>query len=78
MPQILVRGLGRKTVQRLKQRARLGGRSLQHEVRSILEHAATTLTPEEARRLSEEWRRRFAGRPLSDSTKLIREARDSR
>ncbi len=49
MPQILVRGLGRKTVQRLKQRARMGGRSLQPEVRSILEQAATTLTPEEAR-----------------------------
>lgn len=78
MPQILVRGLERKTVQRLKQRARVGGRSLQQEVKSILEQAATTLTPEEARRLSEEWRRRFAGRSFSDSTTLIREDRDSR
>lgn len=41
---ILVRGLDRKTVHRLEQGARLSGRSLQQEVKEILERAARTLT----------------------------------
>jgi hypothetical protein len=43
-----------------------------------LERAATTLTMDEARRLSERWHRRLAGRSFSDSTELIREDRDRR
>lgn len=78
MPQILVRGLAKTTVQRLKERARLSRRSLQQEVKSILERAATTLTTEEARKLSAQWHRRFLGRRFSDSAELIREDRDSR
>ncbi len=78
MPEILVRGLDQKTVKRLKQRAKISGRSLQQEVRDILERAATTLTMEEARRLSEMWHRRLAGRSFSDSAELIREDRDTR
>jgi antitoxin FitA len=78
MPEILVRGLGQKTVKRLKERARISGRSLQQEVKDILERAATTLTMDEARRLSERWHRRLAGRSFSDSTELIREDRDRR
>jgi plasmid stability protein len=78
MPEILVRGLDRQTVERLKERARISGRSLQQEVKDILERAASTLTMEEARRLSETWHRRLAGRSFSDSTALIREDRDSR
>jgi plasmid stability protein len=78
MPEILVRGLGQKTVRRLKERARISGRSLQQEVKDILERAATTLTMDEARRLSERWHRRLAGRSFSDSTELIREDRDRR
>ena len=41
MPEILVRGLDQKTVKRLKERARISGRSLQQEVKDILERAAT-------------------------------------
>ena len=78
MPQLLVRGLAQKTVKRLKARARISGRSLQQEVKDILDRAATTLTMEEARRLSETWHRCLAGRSFSDSTELIREDRDSR
>lgn len=78
MPEILVRGLDQKTVKRLKDRARLSGRSLQQEVKDILERAATTLTTEEARRLSGAWQRRLAGRTHSDSAALVREDRDSR
>jgi plasmid stability protein len=78
MGSILVRGLDEKTIERLKERARLNGRSLQEEVKTLLEHAAETLSMREARRLSERWNRRLDGRSLSDSTELIREDRDSR
>ena len=78
MPEILVRDLNQKTVKRLKERAKVSGRSLQQEVKDILERAATALTMEEARRLSETWHRRLAGRSSSDSAELIREDRDSR
>jgi len=78
MPGILVRGLDQKTVERLKQKARARGRSLQQEVKDILERAATSFTLEETRRLSERWHRRLAGRPFSDSAVLVREDRDAR
>ena len=78
MGAILVRGLDQKTVERLKERARLNGRSLQREAKALLERAAETLTMREARRVSEGWRRRLTGRSFSDSPRLIREDRDSR
>jgi plasmid stability protein len=78
MPEILVRGLDQKTVKRLKARARIGGRSLQQEVKAILERAATALTMAEARRLSSAWQRRLGGRTFSDSAALIREDRNCR
>jgi antitoxin FitA len=78
MLEILVRGLDQMTVRRLKERARISGRSLQQEVKDILERAATALTMDEARRLSETWHRRLAGRWFSDSTELIREGRNAR
>jgi hypothetical protein len=40
---ILVRGLNQKTIERLKERARLTGRSLQLEAKALLERAAETL-----------------------------------
>ena len=75
---IVVRGLGQKTIERLKERVRLNGRSLQQEVKALLERAAETLTMREARQLSERWRHRLGGRSMSDSAQLIREDRDSR
>ena len=78
MGSILVRGLDPKTIERLKERARLNGRSLQQEVKALLELAAGTLTMREAGRLSEQWRRRLRGWSFSDSARLIREDRDSR
>jgi len=73
-----VRGLSQKTIERLKERARRHGRSLQQEVRELLERAAETLTMREARRLSDTWRRHLGGRSFSDSARLIRDDRDSR
>jgi plasmid stability protein len=78
MGSILVRGLSQKTIERLKERARLNRRSLQQEAKALLEHAAETLTMREARRVSEGWRRRLDGRSFSDSAQMIREDRDSR
>jgi plasmid stability protein len=75
---LVVRGLDQKTIERLKERARLNGRSLQQEVKALLKHAAETLTIPEARWLSERWRHRLRGRSMSDSAQLIREDRDSR
>jgi hypothetical protein len=54
------------------------GRTLQQEVKALLERAAETFTMREARRLSERWRHRLGGRSMSDSAQLIREDRDSR
>ena len=78
MGSILVRGLDQKTIERLKERARLNGRSLQHEIKEILERTAGTPTMREARRLSERWKHRLSRRSFSDSARLIREDRDSR
>ena len=78
MGSILVRGLDPKTIERLTERARLNGRSLQQEVKALLERVANTLTMSEARQLSERWRHRLGGRSLTDSAQLIREDRDSR
>jgi plasmid stability protein len=75
---IVVRGLDQKTIERLKERARLNGRSLHQEVKTLLERAANALPMREARWVSEGWRRRLDGRSFSDSTPLIREDRDSR
>jgi plasmid stability protein len=75
MADILVRDLAPQTVERLKNRARQHGRSLQSEVKIILEEAGT-FSMEEARQVAEQWRQRLAGRVHSDSAALIREDRD--
>ncbi len=80
MRQILVRGLDEETVERLKQRARSRGRSLQQEIKAILEREARMFTPDEAYEISGRWldelRRRYG--EFSDTAQLIREDRDIR
>jgi hypothetical protein len=46
--------IDQKTFERLKERARLNGRSLQQEGTALLERVAETLPMREARRLSED------------------------
>ena len=75
MAQVLVRDLDSELLERLKTRARLHGRSLQGELKAILE-AAAVFSMEEAREASARWRQRLAGRNTSDSSELIREDRD--
>ncbi|MCH7978975.1 MAG: hypothetical protein IH935_08370 [Acidobacteria bacterium] len=77
MAQILVRGLDDELVERLKNRARQERRSLQAEVKLILEQAAR-LDMKSARKLAEAIRKSFKGRRFEDSVRLIREDRDSR
>jgi antitoxin FitA len=76
MAQVLVRDLDSATVQRLKERARQHGRSLQAEVKAILEQAISTYTMEEALAVAQRWQRRTAGRKQSDSADLLRQDRE--
>lgn len=76
MAQILVRDLEVKTVERLKKHAREHGRSLQAEVRSILEGVAGKMTVAEFRVTAARLRKSLGGRRHTDSALLIREDRD--
>ena len=82
MPDILVRNLSDEVLLSLKRRASGHGRSLQQELRLLLEHLVSEDDDERldalaaARELRE--RLRASGRVFSDSTQIIREDRDSR
>ena len=75
MAQVLVRDLDDEVVARLKKRARNHRRSLQAELRHLLEQAAQT-DMTEARRLAQRIRRRLAGRKHTESALLVAEDRD--
>lgn len=77
MGQILVRNVDDRIVSRLKARARKRGRSLQAEVRNILEQESRTVTAD-AWTLADSIRKSFGGRKFEDSAKIIRKLRDSR
>jgi len=75
MAQVLVRNLKGEVIESLKGRARRHGRSLEAEIRAILENAAgrdATATKAAAARI----RRRLADIPHVDSAKLIRQDRE--
>ena len=69
MPNVLVRDLSPKALQRLKARASRRGRPLQAELKGILEQAAKA-GPDIAA-LAARIRRRLGGRRHSDSARLI-------
>jgi plasmid stability protein len=79
MAQILVRDLDEALVARLKERAKQNHRSLQGEVKAILEGAAPRATKAEALAIVDKWQRYWKrkGKTFSDSTELIRKMRDS-
>ena len=77
MAQILVRNLDERIVKRLKSRAQERGRSLQAEVRIILEDAAR-MDRQAAWRLADAIRKSFGNRRFEDSAVLIRRERDRR
>ena len=74
MSQLLVRDLDPAVVERLKQRAKRHGVSLQGEAKAILEAAA--LSMDGARKLAAQWRQHLEGAIAGDSADLIREDRN--
>lgn len=77
MAQVLVRDLSDDVVRKLKSRARQNGRSLEAELRSILEQAVSaTLTPVQVKARLRNVQAMFAGRRFSDSAVLIRRDRE--
>jgi len=77
MADFLIRDLDSRVLSRLKLAARAHGRSLQREIHDALQHA-TTRSLAETRRLSRKWLKRLRVTSQSDSTELIREAREKR
>jgi plasmid stability protein len=75
MAEVLVRDLDASVVERLKARAAANGRSLQAELKAILEAQATQVTKAEARALAARIRRRIGARPQTDSGMLQAEDR---
>ena len=76
MAQVLVRQLNEKVVNRLKKRAREHGRSLQSEVKTILEEAVPDYEGAWKRIEFIRTKLKRSGRKFSDSADLIREDRD--
>ena len=74
MAQILIRNLDEATLERLKQRASRNRRSLQSEVRVILDQAAR-MDLQIARLTAAGIREKLKGRRTSDSVDLLREER---
>jgi plasmid stability protein len=78
MGQLIVRNLDDRVVEALKARAARQARSLEAELRVILEKAASERVVDiaEARARADRIRSGLEGRPHSDSAALIREDRD--
>jgi antitoxin FitA len=74
MAQILIRNVDDTVVERLKKRASLNGRSLQAELKIVLEQAAQ-MDMADAREIAARIRGKFKGRQLSDSAELLHEER---
>ncbi len=79
MAQILVRDLDDQLIARLKERAKQNHRSLQGEVKAILEEAAPQATRAEALAIVDKWHAywKAKGKTFSDSAELIRKLRDA-
>jgi plasmid stability protein len=75
MARLPVRDLEKETIERLKRRAKQHDRSLQGEVKLILQNAAK-LSMAEASSIARDWQKRLSGKKFSDSALLIREDRD--
>lgn len=78
MAQVLIRDLDLKVIETLKQRAQQNSRSLQGELKVILEEAARKpahISIDEFLAKAREIRNRTAGRAQTDSAELIREDR---
>lgn len=80
MATVLIRQLDEEVVRRLEQRASMNKRSLESELRHILELAAEddfAVKRQEFRQLSRRMREKTSGRTHTTSHLLVREDRDS-
>jgi plasmid stability protein len=75
MSQVLIREVEPSVIERLRNRARRNGRSLEAELRTILRRAAG-LEMKEALDELKRIQAGFEGRVFSDSAELIRQDRD--
>lgn len=75
MAELLIRNLEPEVIKRLKLRAKQHHRSLQGELKTIVE-AAAKMSIQEARKKSSAWHKRLSGRSFSDSSTLQREDRN--
>ena len=76
MAQVLVRNLDPSTIEKLKARAADHGRSLQAELKAILEAQVRQVTKAEAQALAARIRQRIGLRPQTDSGMLQAEDRE--
>ena len=76
MAQVIIRNLDEGVVRRLKQRAKGKGRSLEAELRDILERESHPKSPQEFKKALEELHKTMAGRKHTDSVLLLRKDRD--
>lgn len=74
MSRLLIRDVSEAAVERLKTRAARNGRSLQAELKSIVERAAM-VDAVESRTLAARIRRKLGGRKHSDSGALVADDR---
>ncbi|HYC57037.1 MAG TPA: hypothetical protein VEL28_19040 [Candidatus Binatia bacterium] len=74
MPNVLIRGIDAEVLQALKGRAKAHNRSLQAELKVVLERAARG-SASQFRQAAERLSATLPG-PLGDSTELVREDRD--
>lgn len=74
MPNLLIRDLDERVLTRLKKRAKQNDRSLQAELRSILERAAAT-DAVSARALATRIREKLRNRKQSDSAAAVADER---
>lgn len=75
MPQLLIRNLEKETIELLKNQAKLHNRSLQGEVKQILEEHVK-ISMKDARIKARKIRASFGKTIFSDSANLIREGRN--
>jgi plasmid stability protein len=80
MTQILLRNVDDDLVARLKERAKLNHRSLQGELKAILEETAPMVaTRAEALAIVDKWQRHWEeqGKTFSESAEIIQKMRDA-
>lgn len=75
MAQLLIRDLEPEIIKRLKLRAKQHNRSLQGELKYIVE-AATKMSMKEVMQVSKKWKKRLANQSFTDSAVQLREDRN--